>query len=541
MNKIVFIADLFVDQMIGGGELNNEELINLLKERGHKVEKQNSYLVDVKYLASNEDSFFIVSNFFDLSYECKDWLCYNANYIIYEHDHKYLEFRNPAVFENFKAPIKEIRNYFFYKNAKKIFCQSNFHKDIVEKNLQLSNIISVGGNLWSLNSFKKLRELLKIEKSSACSIMDSIWPHKNPGAAIQYCKSKNLKYELISDDNYIEFLEKLGKNQKLVFFPGTPETLSRIVCEARMMGMSVVTNQLVGAAQEEWFSLKGAPLIEHMINKRDEICNLVINEIKASHKKISLPKVSIITTFHKGEEYLEEYLKDITQQSMFSQCELILIDSASPGKERKIVEKYQKKFDNIRYYRYERLFPPPAGHNLAILKSRAEYVVYSMLDDRKSVDSIETLYNEIISDDTIELVYGDCLSTDIKNETFAQTKSNSMSEHSLNSFSRENMIKCLPGPMPLWRKRLHEKCGFFDEDNHNFSDDWELWLRAVDSGCKFKKVDKTVGLYLVGGRSQLDNNIDQRKEEAKIFFKYAHVFGHNYTKYEPYFRQFLDH
>jgi hypothetical protein len=38
-----------------------------------------------------------------------------------------------------------------------------------------------------------------------------------------------------------------------------------------MMGMSVVTNKLVGATREDWFSLKGEDLIELMVNKRQEI------------------------------------------------------------------------------------------------------------------------------------------------------------------------------------------------------------------------------------------------------------------------------
>ena len=66
-----------------------------------------------------------------------------------------------------------------------------------------------------------------------------------------------------------------------------------------------------------------------------------------------------------------------------------------------------------------------------------------------------------------------------------------------------------------------------------------MWLRAVSYGFVFKKVNKIVGLYLEGGRSQQKNNMDQRKEEAILFFKYSRLFGYNYNKYVPYFRQFL--
>ena len=44
MNKIIFIADFFEEHVPGGGELNNEQLINLLKEEGYDVKKFNHTL-----------------------------------------------------------------------------------------------------------------------------------------------------------------------------------------------------------------------------------------------------------------------------------------------------------------------------------------------------------------------------------------------------------------------------------------------------------------------------------------------------------------
>ena len=70
-------------------------------------------------------------------------------------------------------------------------------------------------------------------------------------------------------------MTKLGSNKTLVFFPQTPETLSRIVVEARMMGMTVITNQNVGATKEPWFELKGEELIDVMRSKRAEIPQVV--------------------------------------------------------------------------------------------------------------------------------------------------------------------------------------------------------------------------------------------------------------------------
>ena len=171
--------------------------------------------------------------------------------------------------------MSKLSNYEFYKKANAVFCQSKFHASIAEKNLKLDNIISLGGSLWSKESLALLETLLRREKKDKCSIMDSLIPSKNTAIAIKFCKAKGLEYDLVNSPFYKEFLSRLGANDTLVFFPSTPETLSRVVVEARMMGMKVVTNGLVGASHEDWFGLKGQQLIDRMRRKKKEILSLV--------------------------------------------------------------------------------------------------------------------------------------------------------------------------------------------------------------------------------------------------------------------------
>ncbi len=273
--KIIFIADFFANEILGGGELNNQEFIKLLKQQKQDIVQFKSQQITPEFINNNSGAYFIISNFILLSPQSLNCLK-DKNYIIYEHDHKYLTHRNPSMCKNFKCSSKYIVNYDFYRNAKAVLCQSQFHSDIVEKNLKLKNIVNLGGNLWSLDSISKMREISKKDKTDKCSILDSNILHKNTAASVQYCISKGYEYELIKSNSYHSFLEALGKNKKFCFFPKTPETLSRVVVEARMMNMSVAVNSLIGAASEPWFSLKGEELIDIMINKRKEIPERVL-------------------------------------------------------------------------------------------------------------------------------------------------------------------------------------------------------------------------------------------------------------------------
>ena len=276
MSDIVFIADFFVDQIAGGGELCNDALIQKIRSMGHKVKTSQSHLLTAYDLLHHNK--FIVANFMNLAERHKNMLK-GKDYVIYEHDHKYLRNRNPNAYPDYLAPESEIINKQFYKDAKSVFCQTDFHANIIKKNLKLDNIVSLGGNMWSLEHLSILQENSRKTKADTNAIMASNTPHKNTTGAIQYCEAIGLDYVLLQPSSPSDFLDQLGSCSTLIFFPKTPETLSRIVVEARMMGMSTKTTNNIGAVHEKWFSLKGLQLIEYMRSKRDDIPKTILEAL----------------------------------------------------------------------------------------------------------------------------------------------------------------------------------------------------------------------------------------------------------------------
>ena len=277
MTNLVYVSDALLSDIVGGGELNDNELCIELKNKGFSVQKIRSSQILEKQI--DTDCFYIISNFIMLNSSAKDKIQNTCRYIIYEHDHKYLKNRNPAEFKNYKAPDNMIINKNFYKNAKAVLCQSSFHEAIIKKNTGLKNLWNISGNLWSLETLKMIRQLSKSEKEDRYSIMNSKISHKNTSETRFYCEKKGYDYELISSNNYHDFLKMLSKNKNFIFLPKTPETLSRVVVEARMMGIKTITNNRVGAAHEPWFNLSGDTLINLMIKKRQEITDKIIGVI----------------------------------------------------------------------------------------------------------------------------------------------------------------------------------------------------------------------------------------------------------------------
>lgn len=282
--NIAVIADFFVEEIMGGAEAYTEELMQQLTQRGHNVAKIKSAAVSEEMLKALKDSHvFVVSNFVQLSERTKSFLASDCRYVITEHDHKYLLDRNPANYPDFVAPHHAIINKFLYAKAKAVFCQSKMHADIVRKNLKLDNIVNLGGSLWSKQFFDIIREIKekKIEKTRKCGIMADANPSKGLQKSAEYCMRNSISYEFVPRCAPKQFLEELAKTETLVFFPATPETFCRVLAEAKLLGCKIITNNLIGAASEDYFrQLNADELLEHLEQMQSKIVDRIEEGLK---------------------------------------------------------------------------------------------------------------------------------------------------------------------------------------------------------------------------------------------------------------------
>ena len=176
-----------------------------------------------------------------------------------------------------------------------------------------------------------------------------------------------------------------------------------------------------------------------------------------------LPKISIITSVYNGDEHIEEFMENITSQTIFEEkCELVIINAASPGNEEETILKYKEKFpENIIY---EKLDTDPgiyATWNHAIKRSTGTFLTNANLDDRKAPNFMETLATSLAQNASVDLVYSENYLTMEPHETFEKNTSNGQvypaEEFSIEAMLRGNPPHC----MPMWRKEIHDKNGYF--------------------------------------------------------------------------------
>lgn len=211
------------------------------------------------------------------------------------------------------------------------------------------------------------------------------------------------------------------------------------------------------------------------------------------------PKISIITSVYKGDLFIEPFLCDITQQTIFDQCELILINANSPGNEEPIIQHYMAHYPNIIYQRLDHDPGLYGVWNRAIEMARGIYITNANLDDRLAPTCYEVHARMLDEYQDIDLVYSDSYWTHGINETFVSNTAHKVMSHP--EFSVQALARdCLPGANPMWRKSLHTRYSLFD-DRYHIAGDYDLWLRVVQQGARFKKVPGIYGLYYWGGLS----------------------------------------
>ena len=176
--------------------------------------------------------------------------------------------------------------------------------------------------------------------------------------------------------------------------------------------------------------------------------------------------------------------------------------------------------------------------NMALEMAQGEILTIASVDDFRHPEHVRTLASALVVDHSVDLVYADCCQSSQIVDTFEQCDKNDKYEHSTFKFTKENMIKCLPGPMPVWRKQVHSNVGKFDE-KYKYAGDWDMWLRMVREGSKFKKIEQVLGIYYFnpeGLSTSVETQKDKFQEEREVFNKNKDIFGTRITAmFEGYF------
>jgi len=225
-------------------------------------------------------------------------------------------------------------------------------------------------------------------------------------------------------------------------------------------------------------------------------------------------KCSLFCSFHRGSSFIEGYLENVYEQSIFKDIEFIFLDCNSPENEGSdYLEKVKEP--NIKYHRLDHDPGLYAAWNIAVDLCSAPIIGNWNIDDRKNKDGVEILLKQFDKNPLIDVVYGFTYISRTANEKYID---NNFSEiypylpHTLENLFKNNSPHC----MPLWKKDLHEKFGYFDE-SYKTAADGDFWLRCATGGAIIRLVNHPVGLYYENptGRSTNPETLSEMVREVQ--------------------------
>jgi glycosyltransferase involved in cell wall biosynthesis len=217
-------------------------------------------------------------------------------------------------------------------------------------------------------------------------------------------------------------------------------------------------------------------------------------------------KISCFSIIYEAEIFMQGLIDNILEQEDFENIEFIFINPKSPDKSKNILLPYLEKYINFKLIDLDLDPGLYECWNIGVKESSSDIITNWNPDDRRTADSIKSLANTLILLNDYDLVYGLTLITKNKNEKPQNCESQSI--FSAESFSIKNLFfNNSPHCMPVWRKKIHEKFGYFD-NSYVSAGDGDMWLRAAINGSKFFFLKKIIGSYY-----ESDSTVSRNKDK----------------------------
>jgi len=232
------------------------------------------------------------------------------------------------------------------------------------------------------------------------------------------------------------------------------------------------------------------------------------------------PKISIITSVYKGEDYFTSYFKSLIEQTIFNGSELILISNEPSIKEKELIEKF--KYENPE--KVKTIFINPketlsASWNRGIQIAKGDFMAFWNVDDIRTPESLENQINTLENNPEIIMTYGDFIE-------IRKTDNRKGVQFLTPEFKKEIFLKRFAsgGAFLVFRSDIFNKCGYFDEQLE-IASDYDFVLRLVNLNQNILKTPGIMGYFLNNetGLSTKTHNKKVEIEQNIIYRRYGNL------------------
>jgi glycosyltransferase involved in cell wall biosynthesis len=219
-------------------------------------------------------------------------------------------------------------------------------------------------------------------------------------------------------------------------------------------------------------------------------------------------RVTILVSYYNAARFIVHKLDNLARQSIFEDCEIILINGGSQQNEDKYVRRFVRDHPNCMHIIFEERVTLYRAWNEGIRESTAPLICNSNADDVLSPKAVEKLAALLNKDKSAGVVFPNVYATRLPNMKWGTVGGSYITT------SPHDVI----GPFAMWRRSLHDKYGMFDERLWVIGDA-QWWNLLRKNKVKFRKCDDHLVIYLVGNgleRARDEQGRILRVEDAKL-------------------------
>jgi len=222
-----------------------------------------------------------------------------------------------------------------------------------------------------------------------------------------------------------------------------------------------------------------------------------------------MPKITVYITNHNYQDYLEEAIESVLNQT-FQNFELFIIDDGSEDNSKEVIKKYQDR-KNIKII-FQKRKGLNASNNIALKQARGDFILRLDADDYLHEDALSLMERKLSNSPQAAMIFPDYYNIDKFGNVI-----NRVRRH---DFSKEVSLFDLPahGACTMIRTQLLKDLGGYDE-NFDRQDGYDLWLKVI---FKFKvlNLNEPLFFYRQHGSNLTSNDYNLLKTRAAIKEKF---------------------
>jgi glycosyltransferase involved in cell wall biosynthesis len=236
-------------------------------------------------------------------------------------------------------------------------------------------------------------------------------------------------------------------------------------------------------------------------------------------KNIKSLKVTILMPVYNSEKFLREAIDSILNQS-FKNFEFIIIDDGSTDSSKEIIETY--KDPRIKYFNNKENMGVARTLNRGIRLAKGEYIARMDADDISHSDRLRLQVKFLDQHPNYSLIASKVEVIDNSGKKLGTWVTDLLDIYSNDQIRNQLPISnCLAHPSIIFRSNVIKKY-YYNESLRRGIEDYELWLRLVNAGCRIEKMNKILLLYRqklqMHPSYSLSNIIFTKSDYAESFF-----------------------